>query len=257
MLTSCETLVHKLPAAPSVAMVVHHSSWPRAVFPHIMGPEPLRGPTLLHIKSQNKLSLNLKWQEILIACPDSVLEWFKMSWRKELLPFTHQSGGEKGNSRKIRGCRMSYDLPLILEIFTAIRWLTRCDNFIPTSSSAERPACCASVTKQQIQGVFYFAWDAGPLKGDPSDSDLWPFQCGRLSDCSIDAGLGGWEWVGSLWFSAWWNCRLNCGIGCELIELNLHWKWLVFFLLGRSLVRWYFVCMYIYKFYCEHVNGFQ
>lgn len=114
----------KLPAAPSAVMVMHHNSWPRAVFPHIIGPEPLRGPTLVPIKCQNKLSLNPKWQEILIACPDSVTQNELAGKKKELSPFTHQSGGKRGNSRQIRGRRMSYDSPLILEKFTAIQWLT-------------------------------------------------------------------------------------------------------------------------------------
>lgn len=123
----------------------------------MMGRKPLGGPDPVHIKSQNKLSLNLKWQEILIACLDSVLGWSKMSWQKELLPFTHQSGGKKRELETDlwppNELRLTARLENIHSYTVTHSW---CDNFIPPSSSAEQCACCAVVTQAAAYNKFCF-----------------------------------------------------------------------------------------------------
>lgn len=156
----------------------------------------LGAPTLVHIKSHNKLSLNLKWQEILIACLDSVLGWSKMSWQKELLPFTHQSGGKRKRELETdpwppNELRLAARLENIHSYTVTHSW---CDNFIPPSFSAvcmlRYPSCCV----QQIQVFFPLLKMLGLWKviRGAVTSDLFNVPD---SDCSIDAGLGGWEWV--------------------------------------------------------------
>lgn len=245
--------MHKLPAAPSAATVVYDSSRPRTVLPHTMGPEPLRGPrrwSTLNPRTNSVEMWNGRKSKLLVWTPCwSVWKWVGgRSYRLSPINLGVKKRELETDPWPPNELRLAAHLENIHSYMVTHSW---CDNFIPTSSSEELPACCASVTQATVYNkfrLFFFLllemlglWKAIRMT---VTSDLFSVPDSQTALLMLDlVGVSGPTLIPSVMDLQTW-LRNKMQVNCEIYRRKfyfLDWK----------------VCMYICEFHCEYEDGLQ